>query len=105
MSFQSLKQDLVSDCNVTSRRIEKNFCLHKTYIVVRKVQFSSVIHSCLNLCDPMDHSMPGLPSHHQLLEITQTHVHCVSDAIQPSHPPLSLTPSALNPSQHQGLFK
>ena len=58
-------------------------------------QFSSVAQSCLTLCDPMNHSMPGLPVHHQLPEFTQTHVHCVSDAIQPSHPrhPLLLLPS------------
>ena len=58
------------------------------------VQFSSVIQSCLTLCDPMNRSMPGLPVHHQLLEYTQTHVHRVGDAIQPSHPrpPLLLLP-------------
>ena len=58
-------------------------------------QFSSVAQSCLTLCDPMNCSMPGLPVHHQLPEFTQTHVHCVSDAIQPSHPrhPLLLLPS------------
>ena len=50
------------------------------------VHFSSVAQSCLTLCDPMDYSMPGLPIHHQLQEFTQTHVHQVSDAIQPSHP-------------------
>ena len=50
------------------------------------VQFSSVTHSCPSLCDPMNRSMPGLPVHHQLPEFTQTHVHRVSDAIQPSHP-------------------
>ena len=53
------------------------------------VQFSSVIRLCLTLCDPMDCSMPGFPVHHQLLELTQTHVHWVGDAIQPSHPLLS----------------
>ena len=53
------------------------------------VQFSSVAHSCLTLCDPMNRSTPGLPVHHQLLEFTQTHVHRISDAIQPSHPLLS----------------
>ena len=58
-------------------------------------QFSSIAQSCLTLCDPMNHSTPGLPVHHQLPESTQTHVHCVSDAIQPSHPlrPLLLLPS------------
>ena len=58
------------------------------------VQFSSVAQSCPTLCDPMNRSTPGLPVHHQLQEFTQTHVHRVSDAIQPSHPlsPLLLLP-------------
>ena len=60
---------------------------------------------CPTLCDPMNCSMPGLPFHHQLMEPTQTHVHWVSDAIQPSHPLLSPSPPALNLPQHQGLFK
>ena len=54
--------------------------------------FSSVTQSCPTLCDPMNHSTPGLPVHHQLPEFTQTHVHRVSDAIQPSHPLLSSSP-------------
>ena len=65
------------------------------------VQFSSVAQSCPTLCDPMNRRMPGLPVHHQLLEFTQTHVHWVGDAIQPSHPLLSPSPPAPNPSQHQ----
>ena len=69
------------------------------------VQFSSVAQSCPTLCNPMDCSRPGLPVHHQLPEFTQTHVHWVSDAIQPSHPLLSPSPPTLNLSQHQGLFK
>ena len=69
------------------------------------VQYSSFAQSCLTLCDPMNHSMSGLPVHHQLLESTQTHVHCVGDAIQPSHPLSSPSPPALNLSQHQGLFQ
>ena len=69
------------------------------------VQFSSVAQSCLTLCDPMNCSMPGLPVHHQLLEFTQTHVHRVRDAIQPSHPLSSPSPPAPNPSQHQSLFQ
>ena len=69
------------------------------------VQFGSVAQLCLTLCNPMNRSTPGLPVHHQLLEFTQTHVHWVSDAIQPSHPLLSPSPLALNLSQHQGLFK
>ena len=68
------------------------------------VQFSSVT-QCLTLCDAMNHSMPGLPVHHQLVDFTQTHVHWVSDAMQPSHPLSSPSPPALNLSQHQGLFQ
>ena len=68
-------------------------------------QFSSVTQSCPTLCDPMNLSTPGLPVHHQLPKFTQTHVHQVSDAIQPSHPLLSPSPPASNPSQHQGLFQ
>ena len=67
--------------------------------------FSSVIQSCLTLCDLMNCSMPGLPIHHQLLEFAQTHIHRVSDAIQPSHPQSSPSPPAFSHSQHQGLFK
>ena len=69
------------------------------------VQFSSVAQSCPTLCDPMYCSTPGLPVHHQLPEFTQTHVHRVSDATQPSHPLLSPSPPAPNPSQHQSLFQ
>ena len=69
------------------------------------VQFSSVTHSCPTLCHPMDCSTWCLPVHHQLPELTQNHVHWVSDAIQPSHPLSSLSPPTFNLSQHQGLFK
>ena len=68
-------------------------------------QFSSVIQLCPTLCDPMNQSIPGLPVHHQLPELAQTHVHRVSDAIQPSHPLLSPSPPPFNISQHQGLFR
>ena len=61
--------------------------------------------SCVWLCDPMNRSTPGLPVHHQLPKFTQTHVHRVSDAIQPSHPLSSPSPLAPNPSQHQSLFQ
>ena len=60
------------------------FCLSILLGVSQSV--SSVAHLCLTLCDPMDHSTPAFPAHHQLLEFTQTHIHCVSGAIQPSHP-------------------
>ena len=69
------------------------------------VQFSSVAQSCPTLCDPMNGNTSGLPVHHQLLEFTQTHVHRVSDAIQPSHPLSSPSPPASSPSQHQSLFQ
>ena len=76
-----------------------------SWIVQMRPQFSSITQSCPTLCNPMDCSMPGLPVHHQLLELPQTHVHWVSDAIQPSHPLSSPSPLAFNLSQHQGLFQ
>ena len=72
---------------------------------IMTVQFSLVAQSCPTLCNPMNRSTPGLPVHHQLPEFTQTHVHRVSDAIQPSHPLSSPSPPAPNPSQHQSLFQ
>ena len=70
---------------------------------ISSIQFSSVSQSCLNLCDPMNRSTPGL--HHQPPEPNQTHVHWVSDAIQPPHPLSSPSPLAFNLSEHQGLFQ
>ena len=84
---------------------------HSTYIIPPKVvrvkrnQLSSVAQLCLTLCDPLDCSTSGLPVHHQLPEFTQTHIHWVGDAIQPSHPLLSPSPPAFNLSQHQSLFQ
>ena len=72
-----------------------------TYGLESIVQIRSVAQLCLTLCDPMNRSTPGLPVHHQLPEFTQTHVHQVGDAIQPSHSLSSLSPPAPNPSQHQ----
>ena len=83
-----------SGCSIGKYHYDTNF-----------TQFSSVAQSCPTLCDPMNCSMPGLPVHHQLLESTQTHVHWVGDAIQPSHPLSSPSPPALNLSQHQSLFQ
>ena len=79
-----------------------NFIKHVT---LASVQFSSVAQSCPTVCNPMNHSMPGLPVHRQLPEFTQSHVHWVSDATQPSHPLSSPSPPALNLPQHQDLFK
>ena len=82
----------------------KNHSFNYTHLCMQ-VQFSSVTQSCLTLCDPMNRSTPGLTVHYQLPEFTQTHVHWVSDAIQPSHPLSSPFPPAPNPSQHQSLFQ
>ena len=81
---------------------ESKLILLQNHISSCWVQFSSVAQSYLTICDPMDCSMPGFPVHHQLPELTQTHVH--RDAIQPSHPLLSPSP-AFTLSQHQGLFQ
>ena len=70
-----------------------------------QIRFSSVAQSCLTLCDPMDWSTSGFPVHHQLPELTQTHVHWVGDAIQPSHSLSPFSPPALSLSQHQSLFQ
>ena len=76
---------------------------HQASLSITNSQFSSVAQSCLTICDPKNRSTPGLPGHHHLPEFTQTHVHWVSDAIQPSHPLSSPSPPAPNPSQHQSL--
>ena len=77
----------------------------KLLVQFSSVQSSSVSQLCPTLCDPMNRTTPGLPVHHQLPEFTQTHVHQVGDAIQPSHPLLSPSPPAPNLSQNQGLFQ
>ena len=79
--------------------------LKKLEVELPSFQFSSVTQSCPTLCDPMNCSTPGLPVHHQFPEFTQTHMHWVGDAIQPSHPLSSPSPPAPNPCQHQGLFQ
>ena len=75
-----------------------------SYLAVKEISSVQLSH-CPTLCDPMDCSMPGFPGHHQILEFTQTHVHWVSDTIQPSHPLSSPSLPSFNLSQHQGLFK
>jgi len=82
-----------------------SLCFNIILEVLGSVQFCLVAQSCLTLCDPMNRSTPGLPVHHQLPEFTQTHVHRVGDAIQPSHPLSSPSPPAPNSSQHQSLFQ
>ena len=91
--------------NMLSRLVIPVLPRSKHLLIPLSVQFSSVAQSCPTLFDPMNRSGPGLPVHHQLLEFTQTHVHRVSDAIQPSHPLSFPSPPAPNPSQHQSLFQ
>ena len=91
--------------NTCTPEADSCWCMAKPIQYCKVIQFSSVAQSCPTLCDPMNHSTPGLPVHHQLLEFTQIHVHWVGDAIQPSHPLLFPSPPAPNPSQHQSLFQ
>ena len=97
---QSLFQKFISSYQVA--KVLEFLLQHQS---VQRIQFTSVSQSCPTLYNPMNHSMPGPPVHHQLLESTQTHVHQVSDAIQSYHHLSSTSPPALNLSQHQGLFK
>ena len=93
----------------TSKHLNHSIINSKSQVLskchLNQIQFSSVAKLCPTFCDPMNRSRPGLPVHLQLPEYTQTHVHRVSDAIQPSHPLSSPSPPVPNPSQHQGLFQ
>ena len=95
------KHQAQGSCNVNINI--KQFKIRENSTVMD--QFISVAQLCSTLCDPMDCSSPGFPVHHQLPELAQTHVHRVSDAIQPSHPLLSPSMPTFNLSQHQGLFQ
>jgi len=109
--IQNLKQIILIFCGIYFD--EPNNCLNISKHTIVKIiliftfwhHICSVAQLCPTFCDPMNCSMPGLPVHHQLLESTQTHVHWVGHAIQPSHPLSSPSPPALNLSLHQGLFK
>ena len=107
--FPKVPPDLGSSIFLTplgSIRLDFSPCLVQApWFTGNGCQFSSVTQSCLTLCDPMNHSTPGLPVRHWLLEFTQTHVHWVGDAIQPSHLLSYPSPHAFNLSLHQGLFK
>ena len=99
--YMGSKITMDSDC---SHKIKRHLLLLRKAII-NLVQFSSVAQTCPTLCNSMNCSTPGLPVHHQLPEFTQTHIHRVGDAIQPSHPLSSPFPPAPNPSQHQSLFQ
>ena len=94
-----------ADFNSAFKKLNSTFKKLRSWHPVLSVQFSSVAHSCPTLWDPMNCSTPGFPVHIQLPKFTQTHVHQIIDAIQPSHPLSSPSPPAPNPSQHQGLFQ
>ena len=95
----------VSEFEQTLEIVEDEGAWHSAvHGVTSSVQFSLVNQLCLTLCDPMDCSTPGFLVHHRLLQFTQTHVHWVSDAIQPSHPLSSPSPTPFHLSQHQGFF-
>ena len=91
------------DFTFTLELVFDSVSFHDIQLYFSTVQ--SVTQSCLTLCHPMNHSMPGLPVYQKLPEFTQTHVHRVGDAIEPSHPLLSPSSPAPNPSLHQGLFQ
>ena len=99
--FWGSKITVDGDC---SHEIKRCILLGRK-VMTNLVQFNSVAQSCPTLCDPMNCSTPSFLVHHQLPEFTQTHIHRVSDAIQPSHPLSSPSPPAHNPSQHQSLFQ
>ena len=105
-TWMTLKDIMLRKKQVRHKRIQRihTVLFHLQEIDEVSQSVSSVTQSCSTLCHPMDCTTPGLPVHHQLPELTQTHVHWVGDAIQPSHP-LSSPSLAFNPSQHQGLFK
>ena len=90
-------------CKMEIRDSDRKFQKEATELGMSS--FSSVTQLCPTLCNPMDCSTPGFPVHHQFPKLAQTHVHQVSDAIQPSHSLLSPSPPAFNLSQHQGLFQ
>ena len=105
LKFNIQKTKIMASGPTTSWQIDGETMETVRDFIFSSVQFSSVTQSCPTLCNPMNRSTPGLPVHHQLPEFTQTHVHRVGDAIQPSNPLSSPPPPAPNPSQHQSLFQ
>ena len=103
--IQSFEHGLYSKLTNIFHTNHQPFNIYTQIVFLCYPQFSSVAQSYPTLCDPMNRSTPGLPVHHQLPEFTQTHIHRVGDAIQPSYPLSSPSPPAPNPSQHQSLFQ
>ena len=103
--FSKVKSVIISSLDLLPSFLIFEDIYNNIKIDIMYYQFSSVTQSCLTLCNSTDCSTPGLPARHQLPELAQTHVHRVSDAIQPSHPLSFPSPPAFNLSQHQGLFK
>ena len=104
-AWQAVSHEVAKSCQATNTSHCHKYLTSYSHQPYDVGQFSSVTHACPALCDWIYWSMPGIPVHHQLPELAQTHVHRVSDAIQPSHPPSSPSPPAFNLSQHQGLFQ
>ena len=102
LTLKSLSTALGRNCDLNACELLPSLIFIKYFSMK---QFNSVAPSCLSLCDPMDRGTPGLPVRHQLPGLAQTHVHCVSDAVQQFHPLLFPSPPAFNLSQHQGLFQ
>ena len=102
--YQRFKEDVIPSLYIFFQKAKENgqFQTHSVWPIF---QFSSVAQSCPTLCNSMDHSMLGFLVLHQLPELSQAHIHRVSDTIQPSHPLSSLSPFAFNPSQQQGFSK
>ena len=105
--WQKAKRNLLMKVKEERERagLKLNIRKLRSWYLVPSVQFSSVAHSCPTLCDPTDCSTAGFPVHHQLPELPQTHVHPLSDAIQPSHSLSSPSSPVFNLSQYQGLFQ
>ena len=104
-SSHQVAKSFGASASVLPMNIQGWCALGFTGLISLSDQIRSVTQSCPTPCDPMNRSTPGLPVHHQLPEYTQTHIHHLGDAIQPSHPLLSPSPPAPNPSQHQSLFQ
>ena len=105
LNYNRIKEEKVGKRKKITKCYQAIKCEAKVCVMSLSAQFSSVAQSCPTLCDLMNRSTPGLPVHHQLPEFTQTHVHRVGDAIQPSHPLPSPSLPVPNLSQHEGLFQ